>query len=366
MLAPPSAGEQCLLVIAGPSGIGKSSLALKYANEAFACGKYSGGAFILDFPNDGPEGSFAEAIASFATVLKVTRQADTRETAKAVVRDLSSGENSLLIVDNVQDLDLWARIRSAGLLPSDRCSILVTTQHDHLGAADIVRLPYLSLQETVQLWSTFRPDAAEEKFLPSVESVAKKCGGLPFLARMLGILMKVEGPSYSWDALAKSLISVADVDKLSHRLTDDEKFQVRPNHTLRAVTDSLISHLSDEALAMVDLLVALRQATLSIEWLEAVFVRLPDNLRRSRGKLIASMQAGLRELGRFQFVETDRNIVHVHELFVDTVRLCRVRPRWSDRLVASALENYLNVWSENASRLFVDAEVASTTAFQSR
>lgn len=186
----------------GQGGIGKTSLAVVYAWEHLA--EYPCGLFLVDCSSD----DFCSAIAGLYPYIFGVQAPDSKHTATNAVRVKhhleSSDKAALLILDDVHNVEHWARLHSSGFLPGGACDHLITTTDPDLPCAQPFPLEPLSHQEGIELLAAYRNDIVSEQDRQSAGVIADWLGGVPFYLSIVGIYMR-RNPGLTWQQYSNSL-----------------------------------------------------------------------------------------------------------------------------------------------------------------
>ncbi|WP_306204722.1 ATP-binding protein [Actinoplanes sp. RD1] len=218
------------VVIAGPPGIGKTSLAVRAAHRlapAFPAGVF----FVSLRGMDDEPTSTTDALSQVLAALGVARMPEAADERMAAYRALTGSGRGLLVLDNARD---EAHVRP--LLPAGAGWVTLITSRSPLGglsAAERIVLGVLSAQESYGLLAravgadriNLEPAAATE--------LARLCGGLPLALRVAANRLAVR-PEWSVQSLAERLrdeqhrldqlhvgdLGVRSAFELSYRLLD--------------------------------------------------------------------------------------------------------------------------------------------------
>ncbi|WP_305783836.1 ATP-binding protein [Symbioplanes lichenis] len=219
------------VVIAGPPGIGKTSLAVRAAHRLAA--RFPAGVFFVSLRGmDDEPTSTTDALSQVLAALGVARMPEAADERMAAYRALTGGGRGLLVLDNARD---EAHVRP--LLPAGSGWLTLITSRNPLGglsAAERIVLGVLSAQESYGLLSravgadriSLEPAAATE--------LARLCGGLPLALRVAANRLAVR-PEWSVQSLAERLrdeqhrldqlhvgdLGVRSAFELSYRLLDE-------------------------------------------------------------------------------------------------------------------------------------------------
>ncbi|SDT81241.1 AfsR/SARP family transcriptional regulator [Actinoplanes derwentensis] len=172
-----------LTVITGPGGVGKTTLAVRWAHRI--AGRYPDGQLYADLRGFGPDDAPSEpgeVLLSFLTALGVPDQrvppgADERT---AMFRGVLAGRRMLLVLDNAHDAD---QVRP--LLPgTPGCAVVVTSRSrlDGLAVVDGARPVPLDVFDDDEAHAYLRRrlgSAAVDEDPAATAAIVDRCGGLP-------------------------------------------------------------------------------------------------------------------------------------------------------------------------------------------
>ena len=182
-----AAGEAPICLVTGPTGVGKTALALQWAHRNVAA--FPDGRLFADLRgfSDTGEPSPLEILREFLLALGVAprRVPETVQAAAALFRSMTARRSLLVVLDNARDS---AQLRP--LLPGGTdCVTVVTSRHRLEGiiasdAARPVALDTLGPQDGVALLAGV---LGEERVLAepvAARRLAELCGGLPLALRV--------------------------------------------------------------------------------------------------------------------------------------------------------------------------------------
>ena len=173
-----------ILAIDGTAGVGKTSLALRWANQV--SDRFGDGQLYVNLRGHDPSGApvtAAEAIRGFLDTFGVPadRIPVGAEAQARLFRSMLSGKQMLLMLDNARDTD---QIRP--VLPGPGgCLVLITSRRRLADLDDAVPLTLATLppDQAGQLFTRLAPAAADEP--DAVADLMRRCGCLPLAIRLL-------------------------------------------------------------------------------------------------------------------------------------------------------------------------------------
>ncbi|SFQ66452.1 DNA-binding transcriptional activator of the SARP family [Amycolatopsis arida] len=187
--APGSGGLPELVVITGPAGAGKTTLAVHAAHQVAHL--FPDGQLYVDMRAhaDAVALSESEVLGHFLRSLGVTpdEQALTLDDQIATYRTLLAGRRILVVLDNVADA---TQVRP--LLPgSPGCAVIVTSRHELTGLAVVpggrfLSLGMLSPTEGHQLLASMLGERRVSAEPDAVRALVDACGGLALAVRLAG------------------------------------------------------------------------------------------------------------------------------------------------------------------------------------
>ncbi|MFF3248792.1 BTAD domain-containing putative transcriptional regulator [Streptomyces sp. NPDC002870] len=210
-----------LCVVTGPAGVGKTSVALRWAHSAV--GQYPDGQLFADlqgFDDSGPVDP-ASVLHGFLTALGVTPRdipADTLA-AQALFRSTVAGRRLLVVLDNARRSE---QVRP--LLPGGgACTVVVTSRNrlDGLAVRDGARrvgLETLTGPESVALLTAVVTDGRMARSPASGRALAQLCGGLPLALRITAARLAAH-PAWPLEAVVDELLD--EQNRLAALSTED-------------------------------------------------------------------------------------------------------------------------------------------------
>ncbi|SDT81244.1 AfsR/SARP family transcriptional regulator [Actinoplanes derwentensis] len=175
--------EDGLVVITGPGGVGKTTLAVRWAHRV--AGRYPDGQLYADLRGFGPEdtpAAPADVLAGFLGALGVPNQRVPPGQAEraALLRSVLAGRRMLLVLDNARDTE---QVRP--LLPGTAGCAVVVTSRDTLGGLIVaegafpVRLGGFRDDEARAFLRARLGAAAADADPAATATIVARCGGLP-------------------------------------------------------------------------------------------------------------------------------------------------------------------------------------------
>jgi tetratricopeptide (TPR) repeat protein len=198
-----------ILAIDGTAGVGKTTLALRWANQVAE--RFPDGQLYVNLRGHDPSGApmaAAEAIRGFLDTFgvppdRIPAGADAQE---RLYRSLLAGQRMLVMLDNARDVD---QIRP--ILPGPGgCLTLITSRRRlaDLEEAVPLTLETLSSGQAAQLFTGLAPTSSAEP--EAVDSLVRRCGCLPLAIRLLAGRLR-HHPSWTVADLVAALEESEDV-----------------------------------------------------------------------------------------------------------------------------------------------------------
>jgi len=203
-----------LAVITGPGGVGKTTLALRWAHRAAA--RYPDGQLYADLRGFGPEDAPADpgdVLFSFLLALGVPDQRvpPGRTERVALFRSVLAGKRMLLVLDNARDAD---QVRP--LLPGSPGCAVVVTGRDTLGGLVVaegavpVPLDAFGDDEARDYLRGRLGGVAVDAYPQARDAIVARCGGLPLALA----LVAARAATFSLPAVAAELAEEEGLEPL--------------------------------------------------------------------------------------------------------------------------------------------------------
>ncbi|HYB85578.1 MAG TPA: tetratricopeptide repeat protein [Streptosporangiaceae bacterium] len=207
--AAPGGETAAILAIDGTAGVGKTTLALRWANQVAE--RFPDGQLYVNLRGHDPSGApmpAAEAIRGFLDTFgvppdRIPAGADAQE---RLYRSLLAGQRMLVMLDNARDVD---QVRP--ILPGPGgCLTLITSRRRlaDLEEAVPLTLETLSSGQAAQLFTGLAPASSAEP--EAVDSLVRRCGCLPLAIRLLAARLR-HHPSWTVADLVAALEESEDV-----------------------------------------------------------------------------------------------------------------------------------------------------------
>jgi DNA-binding SARP family transcriptional activator/Tfp pilus assembly protein PilF len=220
-----SAGEDesPLIVLTGPGGVGKTSLAVHWGHKH--ADRFPDGQLYVDLRGLGPGRAPARASQTVSYLLTalgagINQQPPTLDDKTALYRTLMAGRQMLLILDNARDA---AQVRP--LLPgAGRCVVIVTSRSPlaslaAVEGADILHVDVLTAGQADELLRRYIGAERVAAESGAAADVARQCAYLP-LALTVAAARAAVLPGFTLSALSGEL---ADSAMLPHTLNAGER-----------------------------------------------------------------------------------------------------------------------------------------------
>jgi DNA-binding SARP family transcriptional activator/tetratricopeptide (TPR) repeat protein len=200
-----------VVVISGPGGVGKTSLAAKVGNEVRA--SFPDGQLYAALRGQQAAVSAGSVLAELLHSLGTTQPEvpPTLTARSALLRSLLADRRVLLVLDDAADA---AQVRP--LLPAGNgCAVLVTSRNrlPGLDASSLHILDPLSRHDSLQLLSGIVGASRIAAERDAAIQVADRCAGLPLALRIVGSRLAAR-PAWRVVDLARRLASTARLDEL--------------------------------------------------------------------------------------------------------------------------------------------------------
>ena len=197
-----------VLAIDGTAGVGKTALALRWANQVAQ--RFPDGQLYVNLRGFDPSGAPmapAEAVRGFLDAFGISadRMPAGGEAQARLYRTMLAGRRMLVMLDNARDA---SQVRP--LLPgAGDCMVLVTSRRRlaDLEEAAPLTLDSLPPGQAEQLFTRLNPSASREP--EAVRELVQRCGGLPLAIRLLAGRLR-HHPSWTVDDLVGALEETRD------------------------------------------------------------------------------------------------------------------------------------------------------------
>lgn len=218
------------VVVAGPPGIGKTSLVVQAAHEL--AGRFPAGVFFVSLRGmDDEPASPADALGQVLVALDVAHLPQTADDRTAAYRAATSSGGGLLVLDNARD---EAHVRP--LLPAGPGWLTLVTSRGPLAGLSAERIVLDTLREPESRALLCRAVGADRIAMEpaAAAELGRLCGGLPLALRVAANRLVVR-PEWSVQSLVERLrdeqhrldllhvgdLGVRSAFELSYRLLDD-------------------------------------------------------------------------------------------------------------------------------------------------
>ena len=242
----PQENEMRLRVMAiyGLGGVGKTQLALHYANTSFS--RYDVIAWI---PSE-TQIKMTQALSVLAQKLGLLKEGENEDDSQASlkVRDWlnSSGHTFLLIFDNVERIDILLQVWPASI----KGSLLITTRSPAVAAKrsnDIMHLePFAARLGPEALYALTGFEGSNEEDKAAAEELCRLLGGLPLAFVQVSEFIRDRSSSYAE--------FVALYQKSSAKILARGEVPLEYNHTLSTVWELSLHNLPPDASTLLKLI----------------------------------------------------------------------------------------------------------------
>jgi DNA-binding SARP family transcriptional activator len=218
-------GTVPIIVITGPAGVGKTSLALHWAHRS--ANRFPDGQLYVDLRGfaAGPAVGVADAVRGFLECLGVPTKSATPPAGQiAQYRGLFANRRMLVVLDNAFDVD---QVRP--LLPGAPGNVVVITSRNQLSGlvavegAQLVTLEPLTRKEARRFLARRIGRDRVEAEPQIVDEIINDCGGLPLALATVAARAAI-APGLPLDALAAELREARPLDAL---ISSDASVDVR-------------------------------------------------------------------------------------------------------------------------------------------
>ncbi|MBB2937215.1 hypothetical protein FHX82_004279 [Amycolatopsis bartoniae] len=180
------AGEQALVNVVGPAGIGKTHLVHAWMEEAGK--RFPGGALIVDLHSSMTPEELGPVLTRLLTALGIHASALAGQTPEELLRHfqrITSCKPVLLVLDNVDSLELFTALR-----PGTGSAVVLTSQLPlPLPGAEVVPLGPLDPPAARTLLSNLAGEARITEEPEATDRLLELCGGVPSNLRRAGKLL---------------------------------------------------------------------------------------------------------------------------------------------------------------------------------
>jgi NB-ARC domain len=242
----PQENRECLKVIAiyGIGGVGKTQLALHYANTSMEL--YD---VVIWIPAE-TQIKITQALANFATKLGLPKAKGTEDDYQSIqkVRDWlnTSGKTFLLIFDNVEHHEILEQIWPA----STRGSVIITCRSQSVASkrtTEVMHLQCFAVETGIKvLYSLTGLQPSSENDAAAARELARLLDGFPLAAVQISEFIIDRGYSY------EELLQV--YKKSAEKVFARSGTPVQYEHTLGTVWDVSFQRLSTESKALLNML----------------------------------------------------------------------------------------------------------------
>ncbi|OLF04571.1 hypothetical protein BU204_37665 [Actinophytocola xanthii] len=286
-------GSPRVAAIDGAAGVGKTALALRLAHDISH--QYVDGHLYADFGGFAPPEKAASAgkvLMSFLTAMGATLVPDTAVERASLYRSLLIERNTLIVLDNVNDLDDVEQLMPA----SPGCAVLVTSRRAlpslvaRHNATRVVVRP-LSEDKSIELMSIVIGNDRAEAAGEAMAMLARRCGHLPLAL-----------------ALAAEQIAMYPnrpvVELVDEMIDDEDRLRAWGNTNLREVLSWSYRNLSPDAALLFQVFSQHRDSHLSVAAAAAL-----------AGVPALQVRRLLHQLASLHLVEIDSDqVIRLHEV----------------------------------------------------
>lgn len=289
-------------------GYGKTTVALSYAyaNQPI----YTGGIFFFSLESQ----SIDSELARIAPALNVP--AEPPETLLERVKQALAGERSLLVLDNVHDVEHWNQVKTQ--LPGGNCEFLVTTRADNLPQLLKIKVSRLTSAEARGIYAKFCPERTPNN--ETADALTELVGGLAVAVAAIGALINLR-PSLTWESYL-GVLQNTPVENLPDALPDVQaELGINEARRALAVIDSAIEALSPMERDAVRFAAILPRDMAPRPWLETLLRQADSYVPSNAADPNPSEVLALDNLERLDVLISG-----------DDERLLRLHPLWRDRV----------------------------------
>ena len=320
-----AAGTAQLCVISGMPGVGKTSLAVRWAHDRSA--DFPDGQLYVDLQGYGDDASLEPGgvLRGFLAALGVDVGADASVTdLTGLFRSTVRGKRLLVVLDNARD---EGQLRP--LLPAARGCVTVVTSRDQLGGLLTVEgarplvLEPCSMDEARDVLAVRVGDDRVRAEPAAIDRIVERCAGLPLALAIVGARAALH-PRFRLAVLASELADGAGFDTLGG---------ADPASDIRSVFSWSYRRLAESAAQMFEVCGHLPAAVTSVE---AAASAAGWSLRRARQALADLVRANL-------IVEEEPGLFTMHDLIRRYARdlparvdHCDIRTRIADHYLRTA------------------------------
>lgn len=327
-----TSGAPRLSVISGLGGIGKTSLALRWAHDNLS--RFPDGRLYVNLHGSDPGTPATQpqkVLSDFLVGLGVERNAIPAgvEAKLGLYRSLVAQKRILILLDNARDPE---QVRP--LLPgTPSCTVVVTSRNRLNGllvmeGARSIPLDLLTPAESLQLLATRIGEERLEKEPEAANAIVNGCGRFP-LALAVAAVRAADKPRFPLSAFA------AELREAETRL--DALDTGEPSTSLRSAFDGSYQALPGPAARLMCLLSLVPGQDIGLHSIAALSRSTPSDTRVLLSKLEEFHLVHQSKPGRYG----------LHDL----VRLCgreRVKQNQSEQMISESLHSFVNYFVHNA------------------